>query len=120
MSDTGLHAGFHEQVRLHARQVDALIIQLRTQPDSGDAVSSKQVASLIHQLWRPAEAHGLAVQLLAFVARQRGLFAERQWSEIAESLRSNRVTLSTMDHLETLARFLEEQRAGAAAKMRGR
>ena len=120
MSDTGLHANFHEQVRGYAQHLDDLLIQL-TLPASADRSNlTRQVERLVEQLREPSRSGGIAVQLLSFQARHRRLFSEKHWLEIAEGLRSDSITPRLLDRLEILARFLEEQRAGAVAKMRGR
>ena len=120
MSDTGLHANFHEQVRGYAQHLDDLLIRLTSSTSSVGSNLTRQVESLVEQLREPSRSEGIAVQLLSFQARNRRLFSEKHWIEIVEGLRSHSVTPQLLDRLEILARFLDEQRAGAVAKMRGR
>lgn len=120
MSDTGLHANFYEQVRGYAQQLDELLIQLSSPAATIHSDLTKRVELLVGQLREPSRSEGIALQLLSFQARHRRLFSEKHWLEIAESLRSNSISPPLLDRLEVLARFLEEQRAGAVAKMRGR
>ena len=120
MSDTGLHANFHEQVRDYAQRLDELLLQFTSPSGTIAAELTRQVAALVDQLRAPSKAQGLAMQLLAFQAHRRHLFSERHWAEIAAGLQSSSATPRLLDRLETLACFLEEQRTGAVAKMRGR
>lgn len=120
MSDTGLHANFHEQVRGYAQQLDDLLIQLTSATSNAGSDLAQQVDFLVEQLREPGKSEGIALQLLSFQARHRRLFSEKHWTEISEGLRSHSVTPNLLDQLEILARFLDDQRAGAVAKMRGR
>ena len=120
MSDTGLHANFYEQVRGYAQQLDELLIHLTSSAANGPTDLTRQVELLVGQLREPSKTEGVALQFLSFQARHRRLFSDKHWLEIAEGLRSYSISPPLLDRLEILARFLEEQRAGAVAKMRGR
>jgi len=115
MTNPGLYADLHQQMRELADLVDHVLVDLR---DSkiGNANRDKLVQAL-RDLAEP-NPDDLSTRLLA-ISLGSGQGNRQKWQQISEALGEEQPDTVILDDLEQLAQLLEQRQADALAKMRG-
>jgi hypothetical protein len=119
MSDTGLFSGLHHQLREHAELLDRVLVRLKAGTSAATDSDRQTLASVLWGLDQLASADP-AVRMLALVLRGHAKSLVTGWSAVAEALIAmDVVPAAVIERLETLALALDDERAGAAKRMRG-
>jgi hypothetical protein len=112
MSNTGLHAGFYDEIRAFGELVDAVITDLSVGSDS-DA-NRRELAEKLAAMSEPA----CEVLLLRYLGP--GSTAERKRiGDLAKALKEQPDADWVSQHLENLARLLDGGRSLAVARLHG-
>jgi hypothetical protein len=119
MSDTGLFSGLHHQLRGHAELLDRVLVRLKAGTSAAADPDRQTLAAVLRGLNQPTSADP-AVRMLALVLRGHAKGLVKGWGEAAEALTATApVPEVVVERLETLALALDDERAGAAKRMRG-
>lgn len=119
MSDTGLFSGLHHQLREHAELLDRVLVRLKAGMSVAADPDRQKLAAVLRGLEQPASADP-AVRMLALLLRGHAQGLVTGWGTAAEALTATApVPEAVVERLETLALALDDERAGAAKRMRG-
>jgi hypothetical protein len=117
MTNAGLYADLHQQMRELAELVDKVIVQLR-QDQTKISVERMNLAQRLEQL-SDSNPDDLADRLLSITLGANQDNNRQKWQTLSQALSSIETDRSIIDILEPFAYLLEQRQADALAKMRG-
>lgn len=118
MSDTGLHAGLYQYVRILAELVDKTLIEVKSKRGSPVSPERRQLGDMLLALSRK-EWPDLTSRLLSLVLIDISGFSAENWGEVGQTLLMESIDESTVATLERLAEALEKEQLEAALRIRG-
>ncbi|MEM9954854.1 MAG: hypothetical protein AAF846_24825 [Chloroflexota bacterium] len=117
MTNSGLYADLHQQMRELADLVDEVLTYLR-QDHNQQFIQRTNLAQRLTQLAEP-DPQDLADRLLSINLGVNQNNNRQKWQSISQKLYSTETDKSIIGELETFAYLLEQHQADALAKMRG-
>jgi hypothetical protein len=118
MSDTSFYSGLYQQIREYAELVDDVLIGLKEGTSSSSDASRQKLGEFLLNLANDCS-DDLPTRLLVLVLQDKGGVASAEWSRIGNALLSSEVDNSVVEPLEKLACSLEQEQAGAMARIQG-
>ncbi len=115
MTNPGLYADLHQQMRELADLVDRVLVGLRDA--EVENANRNKLAQTLSDLAEP-NPDDLSIRLLA-ISLGSGQGNRQKWRQISEALRGVQPNPAVFDDLEQFAQLLEQRQADALAKMRG-
>lgn len=117
MTNSGLYADLHQQMRELADLVDKVITRLR-QNLNETGTDRTNLANRLEQL-SASDPDDLADRLLSITLGANQNNNREKWNTISQELSSDNTQAQIIDKLEEFALLLEQRQADALAKMRG-
>ena len=117
MSETGLFASGYKRVTDYARSVDRLLLDLKSEVQPSEETVAP-VITILEAMQAEASAPPL-VRLLFRRWKDRVSLTVSQIGAMISELRTQQVSTRTIDHLEELARSLDQERADIRFRLRG-
>ena len=117
MSDTGLFAGIYQQARGQAELLDRVLVGLNAGTSRPDDEDRKCLAAWLSSL-EPQQTDDCGALFARSLIGKHGMPLQR-WGELSESLQHEPVAPSIIARLEELARVLDQEQAGALARLWG-
>jgi len=117
MSDTAIVTGGYQDVRILAKSVDRLLLDLKSGRNP-DEKTIEPVVELVEALLDEKSA-AASTQFLGLLWRRRGRPDYSRFNEMASELREHRASPNTVKDLEDLASALDQERADISQRMRG-
>ena len=118
MSDTGLFAGIYQQARGQAELLDRVLVRLNAGTSRPDDEDRKNLAAWLSSL-EPRRTDDFGALFARSLIGKHGMSFQRGWVKLGEALLHEPVAPSIIVRLEELARILEQEQAGALARLRG-
>ena len=117
MTNPGLYADLHQQMREIAALVDTVLIGLKESKDIAHS-DRERLATVFDQIIEP-NPEELADHLLSITLSDGYHNPHLKWRQVSQALRTNRSNSTIIHNLEQFAQLLEQKQADALAKMRG-
>lgn len=118
MSTIGLYSTLYTRLAECAELLDLTLIELKQQPQPATiSERQRQLGEILVSLGKSSK--GLDAQLLAVLLQDNPRNNLSKWTQLGETLLSNKITPEKIVELESLAKVLEYERASTFARMRG-
>jgi hypothetical protein len=117
MSETGLFASGYKRVTDYARSVDRLLLDLKS-----EVHASEETVAPVITILEAIQAEAMASPLVRLLFRRwkdRVSLTASQLGAMVSELRTQQISARTVDHLEDLARLLDQERADIRFRLRG-
>ena len=117
MTNSGLYADLHQQMRELANLVDSVLVALKESANTIDS-DRKKLAQALDTL-AEENPEDLSDRLLSVILSSGQGDIHQKWRKLSKKLSTNQADESLLSELEQFAQLLEQRQSDALAKMRG-